>query len=140
MGWVVKEWSSDGLERLLNERTLQSVRATRLTAERDARRAQRTADRAMAEAAARLDGLEALGRELQLVVRTRRAALRLGSAGEAPPPVPLRVPRATRPSGTPAPEPPTAPPAPPRRGGRASLRASPLTELFRPTEPRRPSA
>ncbi len=142
MGWVVKEWSTGGLERLLDERTLESVRMTRLAAERDARRAQRMADRAMAEAEARLDGLEALGRELQLVVRTRRASLRLGGATEprpAPLPVPPRLPRATRPSGIPAPEQPNAPitpPAPLRRGGRASLRASPLSELFRPTEPR----
>lgn len=142
MGWVVKQWSTDGLERLLNERTLESVRVTRLAAERDARRAQRMADRAMAEAEARLDGLEALGRELQIIVRTRRASLRLGGAAEtepAPLPVPPRLPRATRPSGVPAPEPPdapTTPPGPRRRGGRASLRASPLSELFRPTEPR----
>jgi hypothetical protein len=146
VGWVVKEWNGDGLERLLSDRSLESVRATRLAAERDARRAARVADRAMAEAEARLDALESLGRELQLVVRTRRAALRLGSAaGEVRPaalPIPVRVPRAIRPPGAPAPEPPgpSTPPAPPRRGGRASLRASPLTELFRPTEPRRPSA
>ena len=134
MGWVVKEWSSDGLERLLAEHARDSLRATRQAAARDARRARRIADRAAAEADAHLDALESLGRELQLVVRTRRAALRSATAGDAPAAPPPPRPRATRPALS------SVPPdgGRERRGGRASMRSSPLAELFRPTEPRRP--
>ena len=133
MGWVVKDWSSDGLERLLAERALDGLRATRQAADRDARRARRVADRAAAEASAQLEALESLARALQFAVRTHRAALRTGAvagppaARFAPAPRPAPAPAATghQPDG-------------PRRGGRASMHSSPLTELFRPTEPRRP--
>jgi hypothetical protein len=86
-------------------------------AERDARRARRAADRATASVAAQLEALEALehlGVELRASVGRRRAA-------------------------APASGPPAAahPDRPRRRTERASLRAAPLAELFRATEPRR---
>jgi hypothetical protein len=133
VGWVVKGWSSDGLERLLAERAVDGLRATREGAARDARRARRIADRAAAEAAAQLDSLEALGRELQLSVRAHRAALRTARGTVEPV-------RPVRPLTT-APPAPAAPPQPARgrRGERASMRSPAITELFRPTEPRGPS-
>ena len=131
MGWVVKDWSSDGLERLLADRALDGLRATRQAADRDARRARRVAGRAAAEAGAHLDALESLARELQLAVRTHRAALRTGAPADAPT---VRL----APVARPAPGPVAHQPGGPRRGGRASMHSSPLTELFRPTDPRRP--
>jgi hypothetical protein len=134
VGWVVKEWSSEGLERLLAERSLAAVRAARQSAERDARRARRIADRTAAHADARLEALEALGHELRIAVRAQRTALRGGSsaappAPPAPAPAPTPLARPGRPVGAP-------PPGSARREGRASMRSSALTQLFRPTEPR----
>jgi hypothetical protein len=130
VGWVIKDWSSDGLERLLADRALDALRATRQAADRDARRARRVAARTAAEADARLDALESLARELQLGVRTHRAALRTSARGDT---------ADARPDAVPWPPPTPIGPGPgaTRRGARASMRSSPLTELFRPTEPRR---
>jgi hypothetical protein len=132
VGWVVKDWSSDGIERLLADRALDGLRATRQAADRDARRARRVAGRAAAEADARLEALESLARQLQLAVRTHRAELRMGAPADSgnvrlvPPPGPALTAIEPGPGAT-------------RRDGRASMRSSPLTELFRPTEPRRPT-
>jgi len=97
-----------------------AVRTARETADRDARRARRAADRTAADAAAQLEALERLGLELRETVRRARASS---------PPV-----------ATPAPEPrPAAPPvlaaapAARRRPARASMHRSALGELFRAT-------
>jgi hypothetical protein len=131
MGWVVKRWRTDGLERLLAEDARAAARAARASSERDARRARRGADRAVAEAAAELAALERVGVGLQARVRVKREALRARSA----PAVPTQLDRTAGAAG-PGPGSPAAPlvrlPAR-RRGARASLRDSALGELFRAT-------
>jgi hypothetical protein len=118
MTWVVKDWRTDGLERLLADEARASVRAAREDAERDARRARRAAERTAADAAAQLEALERVGVELRETVRRARAAAR--------PPAPVS------PADT-APAPVAVPKARPRRPGRASMRSSALGELFRAT-------
>jgi hypothetical protein len=110
MGWVVKRWRSEALERLLCDDAREAVRAARQAADRDARRARRAADRTAAEAARELEALERLGEELRATLRRRRAAVRAAPPGDV---VAVRSRR--------------------RRPERASLRASALTELFRAT-------
>jgi hypothetical protein len=132
MGWVVKEWQMDGLERLLADEARDAVRVAREAAERDARRARRAATRTAAEAAAQLDTLECIGTELQAAVGARRSA-----RPSAPAPAPERVAPRARAADPAPPAPGPAPAAAPRptrrRPGRASLRNSPLAELFRAT-------
>jgi hypothetical protein len=82
MGWVVKRWRMEGLERVLSQESLAAAHARRTAAERDARRARRAADRTAAEAAADLAALERLGTELRAMVRRRRAADAGGAAWE----------------------------------------------------------
>jgi hypothetical protein len=117
MTWVVKDWRTDGLERLLADEARASVRAAREDAERDARRARRAADRTTADAAAQLEALERIGVELRETIRRARAA---------------RPPAPASPAATP-PAPAAVPADRPRRAGRASMRSSPLGELFRAT-------
>ena len=107
MGWVVKQWRSDALERLLCDDAREAVRAARQAADRDARRARRAAGRPAADAARELEALERLGEE---TVRRRRAAVRPAAPGDV---VAVRSRR--------------------RRPERASLHSSALTELFRAT-------
>jgi hypothetical protein len=76
MGWVVKQWRLDTLERLLAESVRAELASTRATAERDARRARRAADRTSATAARELSELERVGAELRTAVRDWRLWLR----------------------------------------------------------------
>jgi len=152
MGWVVKQWRTEGLEALLADEALAAVRAARATADRDARRAHRIAGRTSASAAAELERLERLAVELKASVRGQRAAVRSGApvdgagvaravagprvvadaAAVAGPPVVADAAAVADPPAAPA-----TPAAAPRRRrpARASLRGSPLAELFRATAP-----
>jgi hypothetical protein len=121
MTWVVKRWRMEGLERVLCEEAVEAARAASAAAERDARRAQRAADRTAADATAQLAELERLGLELHASVR--RARSRPDVAQPAAPPD----------SSTPAPAPVVVVASRRRRHGRASLRGSSLSELFRAT-------
>jgi hypothetical protein len=120
MTWIVTSWRTDRLEAMLDARARESAASIVAAAERDARRISRAAARETADAVAYLEVLERLGRETLDVVRAQRGA------------------RATGPE-----EPPVAPPEPPpeairvkhARARRASMRESPLTELFRATAP-----
>ena len=108
MAWVVKELRVEALEELRSD------------AQRDARRVRRRADRAASEVAAALDELGQLVTDLHATVHRQRMA--------ACPPAPMARPASA--------QPPEAAPVPrraARRGGRASLHASPLLELFRAT-------
>jgi len=154
MGWVVKQWRMEALERLLSDDARAAADAAadaaRAAAGRDARRARRAADRMSGHAAAELAALERLGVELHATVRARRVALRSAAMtasearGVGAPPrgdavaTPGGNPIAVAGAGAPAaPAGIAASPAPPRRRPpRASLRSSPLGELFRATAPR----
>jgi hypothetical protein len=123
MTWVVKRWRMEGLEQVLTDEALASVRAAREAAERDARRARRAADRTAADVGAQLDALDRLGAELRATVRRKRnAADASQSRAEAPPAA----------AEEPAPSLAGAPAAR-RRPARASMRSSALNELFRAT-------
>jgi hypothetical protein len=104
MPWVVTSWKPEVIA----------------AAEREARRRTRAAGREVADAAAYLTVLEELGAELRERVRLQRR--------ELPPPLPIP---AKRPAPPPEPEP--APAPSPARKGRATLRDSPLGELFKAT-------
>jgi hypothetical protein len=151
MGWVVKQWRMEALERLLSDDARAAAHAAadaaRAAAGRDARRARRAADRMSGQAAAELAALERLGIELHATVRARRVALRSAAMtasearGAGAPPrgdVPGGSPIAVAGAGAPAAPAGIAasPAAPRRRPPRASLRSSPLGELFRATAPR----
>jgi hypothetical protein len=118
MGWVVKSWNAEALEQLVSDGARAAAREVVLDAERDARRIGRVAARETADASAYLEALETFGVLTRRLVRERRAELRSGEADEAPAPA-LEV-----------------APAPPRitaRRGRATMRDSPLADLFRAT-------
>jgi hypothetical protein len=126
MGWVVKSVRPQALEALVSGEARESARAVVAAAEREARRLGRVAARETAAAAAYLDVLERLGDELRLQVAEQRGGL--GDAGLAP----------AVPEPEPEPEPDeirvhAASAAARPRGARASLRESPLAELFRVT-------
>ena len=71
MGWVVKQWRTEGLEALLADEARAAVGAARAAADRDARRARRAAGRTSSRARAELERLERLaGRR----TRSRRSA------------------------------------------------------------------
>ena len=76
MGWVVKQWRLDTLERLLAEATQAELASARAAAERDARRARRTADRTATAAERQLGELERIGDQLRTAVRDWRVWLR----------------------------------------------------------------
>jgi hypothetical protein len=122
VGWVVKQWRTD---------------AARDRAERDARRARRAADRATASLAAQLealDALERLGAELLATVARHRE---IDGAAPGSGPDAAAAPNGEAPPVEAPPLGPELPRRPPRRrADRASLRASPLSELFRATGPR----
>jgi hypothetical protein len=138
MAWIVTSWRTEALEALVDTRAREAAQAIVAAAERDARRFRRVAERETADALAYLEVLERLGRETLETVRAQRrqpvpearAAHHRALVPEPPhaPPVPapeeIRV-VDTRP----------ARPAPPARPARASLRDSPLAELFRATVP-----
>jgi hypothetical protein len=119
MAWVVTGWRADGLERLLADEARAAVRGAREAADRDTRRARRAADRTAGDAAAELEALERLGLELRETIRRARVTSRADepALAEAAPVAPPLV----------------AVPSARRRPGRASMRSSPLGELFRAT-------
>jgi hypothetical protein len=108
MAWIVTSWRSEALA----------------AAEREARRIKRDAAREAADAEAYLAALERFGLDTRGEIRRRRHELRADATpnrGPRPAAAPNRGPR---------------PAAAPNRGprpGRARLRESPLTELFRAT-------
>jgi hypothetical protein len=151
VGWIVKRWRVESLERLLEDDALEALAAVRAQADRDARQAQRVAARTGAEAAAQLHALERLGQGLRVMVAEHRSAVRATPPLAAPRAVLQPVVRDMRPRQIaelppePSAEPADAAPEEParpqrRRNGRASLRSSALTELFRVTEQRRAGA
>ena len=90
MGWVVKSWNAEAVDRIVSD----------------------TARRELADGIAYLEELETFGVLTRRLVREKRSELRAST----PPPV--------------------APPPAPRitaRRGRATMRDSPLAELFRQT-------
>jgi hypothetical protein len=119
MTWIVTSWRTDRLEAMLDARARESAREIVAAAERDARRATRAAARETADALAYLEVLERLGEETLRAVRAQRprraAPAQAPVAPPEPPPEELRVKHGRR--------------------SRASLRESPLTELFRATAP-----
>jgi hypothetical protein len=101
---------------MLDARARESAREIVAAAERDARRATRAAARETADALAYLEVLERLGEEtLEAVRAQRRPPDEQPVAPPEPPPGRIRVKHGRRP--------------------RASMRESPLTELFRATAP-----
>ncbi len=123
MGWVVKQWRTEGVAALLSEHAREAAREVLDAAEREARRWQRTARRERAVADDELQRLEEMGGELLQRVRRQREALR------AP--------------AQPAPEDPVAVrerPRPARSRARARLRDSPLAGLFAASDRRSASA
>ena len=117
MSWVVTSWKTDRLEAVLDARARESARSIVAAAERDARRTTRAAARETADAIAYLEVLERLGQETLEAIRAQRrpAAADKAVSVPEPPPDEIRV--------------------KPGRRARASLRESPLTELFRATVP-----
>ncbi len=114
MGWVVKSVKPDAIEALSSDLARAAAAEIVADAERDARRARRCAARETADALAYLEALETFGVLTRRLVRGRRQELRAGHAA-APPeaaPAPRRI---------------------TRRPGRATLRESPLRDLFRAT-------
>jgi hypothetical protein len=125
MGWVVKEVRFDLAD------------AIRADAERDARRVRRAAARTARDVAAELAVLEQLATDLRRAVRRRRATVAPARAGaRRPPPARLSARPATARAAAPRPAPATPGASSARRDGRASMRSSPLAELFRATDAR----
>jgi hypothetical protein len=124
MGWIVKSWRLDALAALADAKALDAAKEIVEGAEREARRIERAAQREAADLWTYLGELERFGLETSRLVAERRGELR---ATEAP--------QAARPAAPPvAPEEPAGPIS--VRKGRATLRDSPLSELFRATAPR----
>ena len=117
MAWIVKSWRRDALAALADAEALDAAREIVLGAEREARRIERGARREAADAAAYLAELERFGHD----TRDQVVAHRRG----------LRRERPERPALVP--DEPTGPIS--VRKGRATLRDSPLGELFRATGP-----
>jgi hypothetical protein len=123
MGWVVTSLRTEALEALVTGEAREAARGIVAAAEREARRLGRVAARETADAGAYLDALAELGEQTRRQVAEERRRLR-----ETRPPEgdgEIRVTAATA-------EPHPAPPRP-RPAARASLRESPLAELFRVT-------
>jgi hypothetical protein len=85
VGWVVKQWRLEQLERLLADDALESLSSARAGAEREARRLRRATERTARDAERELVALEELGAELAGMVRRRRAAVRSSRPGRAVP-------------------------------------------------------
>jgi hypothetical protein len=116
MAWIVKSWRRDALAALADAQALDDAREIVLGAEREARRIERAARREAADTGAYLAELERFGAETRRQVAEHRRGLR-SERPERPeplapdePPVPISV-----------------------RKARATLRDSPLGELFRAT-------
>jgi hypothetical protein len=130
MGWVLKSWRTEALTALAGAEAQERARKVVLHAQRQARLMGRVAAREASDAIAYLEALEQFGIQTRLRVREQRRTLRAVPSPAAPP---------------------EAPPARPHEGeqrlrpkakgggrsrpGRATLRDSPLTELFRATKP-----
>ena len=114
MAWIVKSWRRDALAALADAEALDAAQEIVRGAERDARRIERGARREAADADAYLAELERFGHD----TREQVAAHRRGLHSERPAIVP------DEPSGPIS-----------VRQGRATLHDSPLSELFRATEP-----
>ncbi len=121
MGWVVKSWNADALEELVRADARQAACEIILDAERAARRTGRAAERETADAAAYLEALETFGVLTRRLVRERRGELRSDPGAPATPPEPVAAPEPRRITA---------------RRGRATMRESPLTDLFRATTAR----
>jgi hypothetical protein len=124
MAWIVKSWRRDALAALADAEALDAAREIVLGAEREARRIERGARREAADVSAYMAELERFGRDTRGQVAAHRRGLR-----SAQPERPER-PAAARPV---VPDEPTGPIR--VRKGRATLHDSPLSELFRATEP-----
>jgi hypothetical protein len=113
MAWIVKSWRREALAALADAEALDAAREIVLGAEREARRLERSARREVADADAYLAELERFGRDTLAQVAAHRGE-RGGRSALAPeePAGPISV-----------------------RKGRATLRDSPLSELFRATAP-----
>ena len=138
MGWVVKQWRLDTLERLLAEATQAELASARATAERDARRARRAARRTTAAAERELGEIERIGEELRTAVRDWRVWLRdaaVDPASAAPPGLAGSAAAAALPAVALRPIPPLLPAPPPLRPRRLS-RPLPLRPI--PPPLRRP--
>jgi hypothetical protein len=123
MGWVLKSWRTEWLDARASSDARRRARETVLRAEREARALSRAAAREVADAEAYLEILRQLGVEAHRLVDEQRRAL--GAASPAPHVSPTaREPIADEPR-------PAGRTRTPRR--RATLRESPLTELFRAT-------
>jgi hypothetical protein len=125
MPWVVTSWRTDRLAELVDEQAREAAAAIVTSAEREARRIRRTAEREAADARAYLSELEGLASETLEHVRVVRRDRTVAPSEHVMAPPDARV----------APvrtvEPPR--PAPRPRRARATMRESPLTELFRST-------
>jgi hypothetical protein len=123
MGWIVKSWRREALAALADAEALDEAQAIVRAAEREARRIERAAHREASDVRAYLGELERFGVETSRQVAERRGELR----AERPQPP-------AEPAPAVAPEEPAGPIS--VRRGRATLRDSPLGELFRATVPR----
>lgn len=121
MGWVVKSWNAEALKEFVHAEARQAAGEIVLDAERDARRIGREAARETTDATAYLEALETFGLLTRRLVRERRGALRADPVAPAQPPAPVAAPE---------------PPRITARRGRATMRESPLTDLFRATTSR----
>lgn len=140
MAWVIKELRLEALAHTLVERAQDAAETIRGEAERDARRARRTARREAVDADEHLAVLERLGAELHEAVREQRQALRRVSpplaAGASPPAAvtPLaEAPAAVTPVAvTPVAEPPVAEAPAPLFVARGPVSAAPATDTVAP--------
>jgi hypothetical protein len=113
MAWIVKSWRKEALAALADAEALDAAQEIVLGAEREARRIERSARREVADADAYLAELERFGRDTLGQVAAHRGA-RAGRRALAP----------EEPAGQIS-----------VRRARATLHDSPLSELFRATEP-----
>jgi hypothetical protein len=113
MAWIVKSWRRDALAALADAEALDAAREIVLGAEREARRIERSARREAADVDAYMAELERFGRDTREQIAAHRRDVRPERPAVAPdePTGPISV-----------------------RKGRATLRDSPLSELFRATE------
>jgi hypothetical protein len=114
MGWILKSWRPDALAALADAEARQTAAEIVRGAERDARRLTRDAHRELDNARADLDALEQFGVETLRSVQQHRETVRSSEPAAEPQPAP----QSGKPRG---------------RRDRATLRDSPLTELFRST-------
>ena len=121
MAWIVKSWRRDALAALADAEALDAAQEIVLGAEREARRIERGARREAADVDAYMAELERFGRDTREQVAAHRDRLRSEQPERPERPAPV------------VPDEPSGPIS--VRKGRATLRDSPLGELFRATEP-----